>query len=396
MIPKHTILWLVALLAIFGCGKIDPKPAPPAGEFVIGGEEGDVALDAVQMADGSWLMVGGLTENGNGYTPALVKLDAEGNELWQRTYPEAGNDALARFILEDPNGGYDLVICDFNGQSFYGYEFRIMSLDADFNMTDGGRIPESFAQPAASWPGNNAIKFGFDQYIISTHNQGTHTVILGTPDFPPQYLVTQSYTSSYLIFKTLFEKRPGGYLFVRDGTEFNSNGIYVEYFQENLIKDTHYSLFSRDFFGDDSDQIHPTAICPLDSHSFMMAFNIRSQDFGLARVNPVLNQVDMIEFGQNPVTEIVMLPDSSWLAVGDDFHLERLGVRGPDGEGAQIYITRVDKDLNEVISQSTLGGEDSDRVNRLVMGDDGRVLIVGQTQSYGEGGLDMYYTFYQN
>lgn len=64
----------------------------------IGGAMIEQANDLVRMDDGGWMVVGTTNDpgGGGGYDGLLVRTDADGNELWRRTYGGDGWDFLRR------------------------------------------------------------------------------------------------------------------------------------------------------------------------------------------------------------------------------------------------------------------------------------------------------------
>ena len=78
-------------------------------EKVLGGPEKDIGSAMIKTADGGFLISGYTTSFGVEETDAyLLKTDAGGNLLWQRTYGGAGRDD-ARAVAATPDGGYILV-----------------------------------------------------------------------------------------------------------------------------------------------------------------------------------------------------------------------------------------------------------------------------------------------
>jgi hypothetical protein len=78
-------------------------------EKVLGGPEKDIGSAMIQTTDGGFLISGYTTSFGVEGTDAyLLKTDANGNLLWQKTYGGAGRDD-ARAVAATPDGGYILV-----------------------------------------------------------------------------------------------------------------------------------------------------------------------------------------------------------------------------------------------------------------------------------------------
>jgi hypothetical protein len=74
-----------------------------------GGTADDLAPSMIQTADGGYALAGTTASFGSGYTDAwLVKTDASGNMMWNKTYGETGGDG-AYSIVQTTDGGYALA-----------------------------------------------------------------------------------------------------------------------------------------------------------------------------------------------------------------------------------------------------------------------------------------------
>jgi PKD repeat protein len=93
-------------------------------------EEGDVPL---QTADGGFVIAGATMSYGNGSNDFwLVRMDASGNELWNKTYGGAKNDA-ANSLIQTSDGGYVLT----GSTESFGNgdnDFYMVKTDAEGNL----------------------------------------------------------------------------------------------------------------------------------------------------------------------------------------------------------------------------------------------------------------------
>ena len=112
------------LLALASCDVVAPVDAGPASFVrVIGGAGGDEAFDIEQTPDGGYVIAGQTTSFGAGETDMyLVRTDAGGSVMWERTFGGArGDGASAVLVLDDGymvvgftvsfgRGGYDAYV----------------------------------------------------------------------------------------------------------------------------------------------------------------------------------------------------------------------------------------------------------------------------------------------
>ena len=93
-----------------------------------GGSEADWAYSIIQTGDGGYAVAGSTESKGAGKKDAwIIKLDYEGNMLWDKTFGGSGFD-YARAIIQTANGGYILT-----GYTL-GLDAWIIKLDYEGNM----------------------------------------------------------------------------------------------------------------------------------------------------------------------------------------------------------------------------------------------------------------------
>ena len=108
----HNYLTFIFLLATFNLVVAQPTIQ---WEKSLGGSNNETARSIIQTLDGGYIVAGAtssndgdVTLNQGGVTDCwVVKLDANGNIIWQRTYGGSGND-FAFTILQTPDSGFTL------------------------------------------------------------------------------------------------------------------------------------------------------------------------------------------------------------------------------------------------------------------------------------------------
>ena len=130
-----------------------------------GGSANDPLYSIQQTSDGGFIL-GGISLSGVGGDKSqpnkgnadywIVKIDANGNKLWDKTYGGSGNDYF-RYIRQTSDGGY--ILCgnsesgisgDKSQNSLGGFDYWLLKLDGNGNKvwdkTIGGSGSEEFHQ----------------------------------------------------------------------------------------------------------------------------------------------------------------------------------------------------------------------------------------------------------
>jgi hypothetical protein len=84
-----------------------------------------------QLPDGGYAVAGRAGNNNAGFDSFLLRLDADGNEMWRRFY-DAGDDDRAHGLAPTPDGGFILVgQAWFMNTLFGNYDLYVIKTDAD-------------------------------------------------------------------------------------------------------------------------------------------------------------------------------------------------------------------------------------------------------------------------
>jgi len=110
-----------------------------------GGQNSDVGFSVMQTMDGGYIIAGHTYSYGAGGSDVwLIKVDEEGNEEWNRTFGESGNDGASE-VQQTADGGYVIV----GGSWLYkthvdgDLQWKQLIYDANFSVVqtgDGGYI----------------------------------------------------------------------------------------------------------------------------------------------------------------------------------------------------------------------------------------------------------------
>jgi hypothetical protein len=152
-------------------------------EKTYGGSDDDIANSIQQTKDGGYIVAGGTHSFGAGRGDVyVIKLDANGNKVWEKTYGRRGDDE-AKSIQQTTDGGY--IVAGYT-KSFGagGEDFYIIKLDANGNMvwekTYGGSDDDGAHSIQQTSDGGYIVAGrtysfgieGFDIYVIKMDAEG--------------------------------------------------------------------------------------------------------------------------------------------------------------------------------------------------------------------------------
>ena len=99
------LLSLIFLMCLFVFAEKEVLPIL-TWDRTYGGSGDDAATSLIQTTDGGYAVAGGTTSKGAGGADFwVIKLEVQGNEIWDRTYGGSGDDA-ALSLIQTTDGGY--------------------------------------------------------------------------------------------------------------------------------------------------------------------------------------------------------------------------------------------------------------------------------------------------
>ncbi len=223
-------------------------------EKAYGGSAPEEAYAVQETKDGGYIVAGrtaSFGDTGNSAYPLnnvyVLKLDKDGNLIWQKTYGGSDND-WARSIQETKDGGY--IIAGITGSISAGFNAYILKIDKDGNLV---------------WD----KKYGRDSgeaYAVQQTKDGGYIVAGGTASFGPGWnnvYVLKLDTNGDLIWEKAYgrkkvnwgyavqETKDGGYIVAGKSTdpETESDDIYI------LKLDANGDLIWQKIYGTYSDEI---------------------------------------------------------------------------------------------------------------------------------------------
>jgi hypothetical protein len=351
-------------------------------EKTFGGANFDLGYSIQPTSDGGYIITGSTESYGNGDTDVyLIKTDANGDSLWTKTFGGPSQDYGSSLQLtsdggyvitgrtEYANGDKDvyLIKTDANGDSLWTKTYGGTSVDFGLfvqEATDGGFI---IAGATESY-GNG----GRDVYLLKTDINGTEqwAQTFGGSVFDVGNCVQQTTDGGYVIVGGTNSFGNGdrdAYLIKTDGNgveQWNQTFGGVDFDLGNSVKQTTdggYIITGRTVsFGAGNKDVYLIKTDSNGTEQWYKAFG--GSDFDLG-------------------TAVHQTPDGGYVICG-----------GTDSYGAgarDAYLIKTDGNGVELWNE-TFGGSSFEIANSVQLTSDGGYVIIGGTDSYGNGDRDVF------
>jgi len=326
---------IVILFVITSCDK--KKPTEP-GELItwektFGGTSRDFANSVQETSDGGYIIAGETSSFGAVNSDVyLIKTDAQGQELWNQTFGGTSFD-FANSVQATSDGGYIIA----GRTSFFG---------ADNDNTD--------------------------VYLIKTDAQG-------------QELWSQTFGgTSEDLANSVQATSDGGYIIAGETFSFGEGGGDVYLIKTNAQGG---ELWNQTFGGTSFD--FANSVQATSDGGYIIAGGASSFGTGNSDVYLIKTDAQGGELWNQTFGGTSFDFANSVQATSDGGYIIT-GCTQSFGEGDfDVYLIKTDAQGQELWSQ-TFGGTGSDVANSVQATSDGGYIIAGWTESFGEGGLDVY------
>jgi len=367
------------------CGLASKNSKIKTWQKTYGGKYDDGASAIAKTDDGGFIIAGWTNSFGNGGDDVyLIKIDKNGNKIWQKTFGGKREDTPSAIAKTDDggfiitgwtnsfgNGGWDvyLIKIDKNGNRIWQKTFGGKRKDiakAIVKTDDGGFI-------IAGWT-NSFGNGGWDVYLIKIDKNGNR---IWQKTFGGK---------SEDIAKAIAKTDDGGFIIAGETNSFGNGGddVYLIKIDKNGNK-----IWQKTFGGKREDT--PSAIAKTDDGGFIIAgwtnsFGNGSDDVYLIKIDKDGNIIWQKTYGGKDwdildrAYAIAKTDNEGFIIVGDTTESFIVG---------DVYLIKIDKDGNR-IWQKTFGGKYDDEAYAIVKTDDGGFIIAGYTESFGNGGRDVY------
>jgi hypothetical protein len=395
MMEKRIWLILVSLCALAvsmaGCGggsdgggsENPPTPAAITWEKTLGGTANDTAGQVLLTDDGGYIVVGTTSSFGAGGSDVyLVKLDAEGNVLWEKTYG-AEDDEQGRSIARTTDGGYIITGSAYSSPGLLNEHVYLIKIDGAGN-TVWRRTYDEFNGRAA--------------FVLQTSDNG-YVLTGSASELDPPYpflLVLKLDASGDIAWKTITGAGLGGWGNSIDQTKAGDYVVTGHWEGYPFGGTTRAIVFAKlsangdiilqkelgSFFGDVGTSIKETA-----DGGYIVAGAESSENgdgFGvyLAEVNTDGDVVWKSNYGSttNDIgNSVQQTGDGGYIVAGATY---------VSGNG-DVYLIKTDGQ-GELLWEKTFGGAGDDVGMSVLQAADGGYMIAGYTNSFGAGGSDIY------
>lgn len=348
----------------FGIGEIFAKTH--------GGGQRESGAVIQQTTDGGYIIVGSTNSFGAGDENLwLVKIQSSGKVEWERTFGGAGFE-YGTHVEQTTDRGYILVGTTFSTESGHGDIFLVKTDGAgarEWTRTFGGSFTD-LGRGVQQTPDGGFIICG----SRSTGTTGSYQVwLIKTDAFGNKQWENTYYQGDLNIGQCVLMTIDGGYLIGGTGrangtflikTDSNGKQEWLRNYRGEMRSVNHvrhprgYILAGMDIQG--------------DSDAFLLSVDLEGRELWMRTYGGNLDE---------GAACAQQTPDAGYLFVGF--------TRSTGSGSSDLWIVRTNAEGQEQWSH-TYGGSGSDGAQYVQTTRDGGFIIVGNTDSYGAGGSDMW------
>ncbi|RMD91791.1 MAG: choice-of-anchor D domain-containing protein [Calditrichaeota bacterium] len=348
-------------------------------ERILGGLDADGASSIAIAADGGFILAGSTILPEEDFTDVLIiKTDKYGEVLWTTTFGGDDNES-ASAILPTPDGGY-LVAATTASFGAGGQDVYIIKIDADGNEQwhkTYGDVLDDRATAMVRAPNGGYLIVGAtqkdvtgrDAYVLRIDEQGNK-------------LWSKNYGGNGgEIAHDVQVTRDGNYIIVGSTTSSGAGQFDVYLFK---IDDNGNVQWEKTYGGDIWDI--GFSVQQTDDNGFVVAgyttsFGAQARDFYLIKTDEMGNLQWSKVFGgeHNDEAGVVrQTSDGGFLLAGFTVNFF-----SANKEYSDLYLVKTDAQGN-VLWSKNFGGEKSEGASDLLLDDEGGVIIIGTTNSYSK------------
>jgi hypothetical protein len=373
---------LALLLVGLGVGKSVAQA--PSWEWVktFGGSGNDEGYSVQQTSDGGFILVGTTRSFGAGGPDVwLIKTDAEGNKLWEKTFGGIRDDR-GHSVQQTSDGGF-IVVGDTGSFGAGWGDVWLIKTDANGNKLWDRTFGGSFAD----W--GSSVQQTSDGGFIIVGNTGSFgagwgDVWLIKTDADGNKLWDRTFGGSGSDFgRSVQQTSDGGFIIVGYTESFGAGGPDVWLIKTDANGN---KLWDRTFGGSENDlgySVQQTSDGGFILVGATTSFGAGWADVWLIKTDANGNKQWDRTFGGSS------LDSGSSVQQTSDGGFILVGYTGSFGAGwADVWLIKTDADGNKQWDR-TFGGSSWDWGFSVQQTRDGGFIIVGSTESFGAGDYDV-------
>ena len=362
-----------------------------------GGTQDERGYAVQQTSDGGYVIVGSSTSYGAGGADLwILKLDVEGEFMWSKTYGGQGND-IGKDIIQTSDGGY--IITGYTKSYSSGGDSDLWLIKTNANgesclYSDGGTCSESSSKWVKIF-GTSGNDYGNS---VQETSEGDF-IVTGKSGRIPSIFVVRTNSLGEKIWENLYgntsnsgdrgnyilEKQDLGFLILGKEMTNSSNDNLCLINIDGEGSEIWHSLYG----GTNSDE--GTYLSEVSGGGFIISGS--SKSYG----NGNWNDMWLVKISTGGSMEWQKTFGGSYDETGHYVHEKTeggymiVGSTESFGQGLfDIWVISTDYTGNEIYSQ-TFGGSMDEKALKGAKSDSGALLIIGYTESFGNGGDDILF-----
>ncbi|MFM2376822.1 MAG: hypothetical protein RLZZ165_1919 [Bacteroidota bacterium] len=372
-------LWLGSLLS--GCINEQPRPSAPDSEYTFGGKKNEVAgaIASLPNGDGFLILGGSQDEEAADYDMLLVKVNLNGEEEWSKRIGERKKDEVGWKIIRNTMGDY-MILGTIRPQSGGSSLMQITDLDPSFNVR--WQTISSIAVPNSGLTLHGAAFYQMadGKYFAGFAGEGSPVSMI----FDESGVLVRSNAYANLgtqpAAKLFCMTRDSGFLLA--SMSYGSDGIQI-----GRIGSDGELLGTKEIINVGYGTV-PLAVEQLSDGRVVFSL-MNSQGHGVLLTDSALNMLSFrLRYDSPSYLRVVETLDHRIVFAGHDEDFSH-----HMGHSNSNYRVVVCDGLANDVSVADAGGSGAERLRDLALLSDGRVALLGETSSYGNGGTDIYLTF---
>jgi hypothetical protein len=411
-----TVLFIILSLQIFQIEAIERKENNSLESHItntniiqvqlnltFGGSESDSAVEAIQTADGGFLLAGSTESYGEGDSGMwLVKINANGSTEWNQTRHIFGSD-WASDLIQTADGGFLLI-----GTSSFQYMLPVLYRGSAWKLFTNGTEAwcQTYYYNRSEWFSDEHCSFhsviqtidgGFlfagetADYCVGDSGPNNMDMWLVKTDINGSLEWNKTYGSMDDSASAVIQTADGGFLLAGTTVDYHyteGSAIYPHNGDMWLVKIYTDGSVEWDQAYGGSEYDYALEVIQTTDGGFLLAgtmnFWTNNSDMWLVKTDANGSEEWNQTYGglnDDSASAVIQVADGGFLIAG--------ATKSYGAGDKDIWLVRTY--ANGTIKwNQTFGGSERDSASSVIQTADGDFLIVGYTESYGAGDMDMW------